>query len=69
LWVVDVRDAVEDQLDVVDFGLDEVLHIQVGADLVAERLLTIVERLELYRCREQPSQVDRVGVAGDQQLV
>jgi hypothetical protein len=26
-WVVDVRDAVADQLDVFDFGLDEVFHV------------------------------------------
>jgi hypothetical protein len=30
LRVVDVRDAVEDQLDVVNIGLDDVLHVQVG---------------------------------------
>ncbi len=48
LRVVDVRDAVEDQLDVVDLGPDEVLHVQVEADRAAERLLAVVERLELY---------------------
>jgi hypothetical protein len=48
LRVVDVRDAVEDRLDVVDLGLDEVLHVQVGADRASERLLAVVERLELY---------------------
>ncbi len=52
LWVVDVRDAVEDQLDVVDLDLDEVLHVQVMADWVAERLLAVVKRLELNRHQE-----------------
>ncbi len=59
----------QDRLDVIDLGLDEVLHVQVGADRAAERLLAIVERLELYRCQEQAPQVDRIGVAGDQRLV
>jgi hypothetical protein len=53
LRVVDVRDAVEDRLDVVDLGFDEVLHIQVRADRAADRLLAVVERFELYRHREQ----------------
>ncbi len=53
LRVVDVWDAIEDRLDVVDLGLDEVLHVQVRADRAAERLLAIVECLELYRHREQ----------------
>jgi hypothetical protein len=48
LHVIDVQDAVEDRLDVVDLGLDEVLHIQVKVDRAAEHLLTVVERLELY---------------------
>jgi hypothetical protein len=66
LRVVDVRDAVEDRLDVVDLGLDEVLHVQVGANQVTEQLLAVIECLELYQHREQASQDDRVGVAGDQ---
>jgi hypothetical protein len=53
LRVVDVRDAIEDRLNVIDLGLDEVLHVQVRADRAAERLLAIVVRLELYRRREQ----------------
>ncbi len=65
LQVVDVRDAVEDRLDVVDLGLDEVLHVQVGADRAVERLLAVVEHLELYRCREQVPQDDCIGVAGE----
>jgi hypothetical protein len=48
MWVVDVQDAIEDRLDVVDLGLDEVLHVQVMADQASERLFLIVERLELY---------------------
>jgi hypothetical protein len=48
LQVVDVRDVVEDRLNVVDFGPDEVLHVQVGADQATERLLVVIERLELY---------------------
>jgi hypothetical protein len=48
MWVVDVQDAIEDRLDVVDLGLDEVLHVQVRADQASERLFLIVERLELY---------------------
>ncbi len=65
LRFVDVCDAVEDRQDVVGLGLDEVLHIQVGADRAAKRLLAIVECLELYRHREQALQVDRISVAGD----
>jgi hypothetical protein len=48
LWVVDVRDAVKHRLDVVDLGVDEVMHVQVRADRTAERLLVVVVRLELY---------------------
>ncbi|CAK9869741.1 unnamed protein product [Sphagnum jensenii] len=69
LRVVDVWDAVEDQLDVVDLSLDEILHVQVGADRATERLLVVVKRLELYRRREQAPQVDRVGVVTDRRLV
>ncbi len=42
-WVVDVRNAIEDQLDV-----DEVFHIHVEANWAAERLLAVVERFELH---------------------
>ncbi len=52
LRVVDVRDAVEDRLDVVNLGLDELPHVQVEADWATERLLTVLECFELYRCRE-----------------
>ncbi len=69
LRVVNVRDAVEDWLDVVDLGPDEVLHVQVGANRATERLLAVVERLELCQRREQASQVDRVGIAADRRLV
>ncbi len=62
LRVIDVQDAVEDWLDVVDHSLDEVLHVQVGVDRAAKRL-------ELYRHLEQAPQDDRIGVAGDQWLV
>jgi hypothetical protein len=52
LRVVDVRDAVKDRLDVVDFGLDEVLHEQVEADRAAERaaerLLVVVKHHFLW---------------------
>jgi hypothetical protein len=48
LWVIDVRDAVDDRLDVVDLGLDKILHVQVGPDRAVEHLLVVVERLELY---------------------
>jgi hypothetical protein len=65
LRIVDVRDAVQDRLDIVDLGLYEVLHVQVGADRAAERLLAIIESLELYRRREHGSQDNHVGVASD----
>jgi hypothetical protein len=65
LHIVDVRNAIEDQLDVVNLRLDEVLHLQVGADRAVKCLLAIIERLELYRHREQALQDDRVDVAGD----
>jgi hypothetical protein len=52
-------------LDVVDLGLDEVVHVYVEADRAAERLLAVIVCLELYRGREQASQDDHVGVAGD----
>ncbi len=48
LWVVDVWDAVEDRLVVVDLGVDEVLHVQVRADWATECLLVVIECLELY---------------------
>ncbi len=69
LRVVDVRDVVTNRLDVVDPGLDEVLHVQVDANRAAERLLAVVEHFELYRRREQTSEVDRVGIVGDRRLV
>ncbi len=52
MQVVDVWDAVEDRLDIVDLGLHEVLHVHVGADQASKRLLAVVKHLELYRCRE-----------------
>ncbi len=69
MQVVDVRDVVEDRLDVVDLGLDEVLHVQVGADWATECLLAVVKPLELYQCREQAPQVDHVGVIRDRRLM
>jgi hypothetical protein len=76
LQVIDVWDAVKDRLDVVDLGVDEVLHEHVGADRAAERLLVVVEHLlvvvehlELYRRWEKTSQVDHVGIANDRRLM